>query len=92
MEDLALSLEVGKNWNLANVRTARIYHDSQSGGMKSDISSLAEMELINRHYVMTQVLQKRGVMDYVKLAIWELFSQASIVTSPAGSKNVSKYS
>ena len=29
MEDLTLSLRVGKGWRLANARTARIFHDSQ---------------------------------------------------------------
>src|SRR2546421_430614 len=35
MEDLALSLRVRKNWKLANARTAKIFHDSQSGVHKS---------------------------------------------------------
>ena len=28
------------------------------------------MELVNRHYVMTQVMGKRRVRDYMKLAVW----------------------
>ena len=35
MEDLTLSLTVGSHWKLANVRTARIYHDSQPGDTKT---------------------------------------------------------
>src|SRR5262249_58000113 len=30
LEDVALSVTVAKQWKLANVRTARIYHDSQT--------------------------------------------------------------
>ena len=42
MEDLALSLNVAKRgWKLANVRTARIFHDSQPGEHKSDVGARA---------------------------------------------------
>ena len=73
MEDVTLSANVGRKWKLANARTARIYHDSQSGGFKSNAAALARMELVNRHYVMTRVLGRRRLGDYVKLAIWEMF-------------------
>jgi GT2 family glycosyltransferase len=81
-EDLALSLVVGRRWPLANARTARIYHDSQSGSHKSDIAVLSEMELVNRHYVMTQVLGRRGRRDYARLALLQLFGVASLLRSP----------
>lgn len=73
MEDVALSLRVGKEWRLANVRTARIFHDTQPGEHKADPAALAKMELINRHYVMTQVLGRNQTIDYLKLAGWEIF-------------------
>jgi glycosyltransferase involved in cell wall biosynthesis len=72
-EDLALSLAVGKSWKLANARTARIYHDSQQGQHKADAVGRAEMELVNRHYVMTRVLGRRSAMSYAQLALWEGF-------------------
>lgn len=73
MEDLTLSLRVRERWRLANVRTARIFHDSQPGSHKSDRSALAEMELVNRHYVMARVLERNGVIDYGRLLLWESF-------------------
>lgn len=73
MEDVTLSLNVGKQWKLVNARTARIFHDSQPGDHKSDRSVLARMELINRHYVMTQILERRQFQDYLKLAVLQLF-------------------
>jgi GT2 family glycosyltransferase len=79
MEDLALSLRVGKKWRLANVRTARIVHDSQSGGEGRNRSQLAEMELINRHYVMTKVLDRSKLSDLLKLALYELFQLATLL-------------
>jgi glycosyltransferase involved in cell wall biosynthesis len=73
MEDVTLSLTVGKQWTLVNARTARIFHDSQPGDHKSDRGVLARMELLNRHYVMTQILERRGVQDYFKLGVLQLF-------------------
>jgi glycosyltransferase involved in cell wall biosynthesis len=73
MEDLALSLTVAKKWKLANARTARIFHDSQPADYKSDQSELAEMELVNRHFVMTRILSRNQTRDYAKLALLEAF-------------------
>ena len=76
MEDLALSLTVGRHWRLANARTARIYHDSQSGEHKSDVAALSRMELVNRHHVMTEVMERRRSRDYARLTLWELVQLA----------------
>jgi glycosyltransferase involved in cell wall biosynthesis len=78
MEDLLLSLTVGKRWKLANARTARIFHDSQPGSHKSDPAALAEMQLINRHYVMNGVLGRNRPRDYFKLVLWLAFSDISM--------------
>jgi hypothetical protein len=88
MEDLALSLTVGKRWPLANARTARIFHDSQPGTHKSDPAVLAEMQLVNRHYVMTKILGRNRVADYLKLILFELFSIASSLQSRSGRATV----
>jgi glycosyltransferase involved in cell wall biosynthesis len=84
MEDVALSLTVGKRWKLANARTARIFHDSQPGDHKSNIRALSGMELINRYYVMTKVLERQRLSDYLKLLVVEIFS---IVASLSSLKN-----
>jgi GT2 family glycosyltransferase len=74
MEDLALSLNVTRRgWKLANVRTARIFHDSVANDDKPNAREMAEMELINRHYVMTRVLERKTSADYLRLFIWEVF-------------------
>lgn len=73
MEDLALSLIVGRNWKLANARHARIYHDSQQGAHKSDPVALSKMELVNRYFVMTKVMGRRRPSDHAKLFLWESF-------------------
>jgi hypothetical protein len=84
MEDLTLSCTVGQKWKLANARIARIFHDSQPGLHKSDVSALAEMELVNRHYVMTKVLLQRGWADLSRLTIWELFQLGVSVRTATG--------
>src|SRR5205085_12274798 len=71
LEDMALSLRVRRQWRLANARTAKIFHDSQSGVHKSDIASMSKMELLNRHYVMTRLLERKRFRDYLKLALAE---------------------
>ncbi len=84
LEDVALSLTVGKQWKLANARHARIFHDTQPGDYKNSTIAMAKMELINRHYVMTQVLGRRGIKDYAKLLLLETFFAASGLVSPRG--------
>lgn len=84
MEDVTLSLIVGKRWKLANARTARIFHDSQPGDHKSDPRVLARMELVNRHYVMTQVLEQTTPQDYLKLTVLQLFGIAALLRSLRG--------
>jgi len=85
MEDLALSLVVGRNRKLANVRTARVYHDSQPAEHKADAAALSRMELVNRHYIMSEIMNRRGIADYAKLALWELFqSGVSLVQQRGG--------
>ncbi|QCS50937.1 glycosyltransferase family 2 protein [Picosynechococcus sp. PCC 11901] len=84
MEDLTLSLMVGKQWKLANARTARIFHDSQPGDHKNNPGVLAKMDLVNRHYVMTQILQRCSLGDYVKLTVLQLFGIVASLTSTTG--------
>jgi glycosyltransferase involved in cell wall biosynthesis len=83
MEDVALSLTVGRKWKLANARSARIFHDSQPGAHKVGAASIARMELVNRHYVMTRVLGRRRVSDYLKLALFQTFGVMSSLTNLA---------
>lgn len=77
MEDVALSVVVSRNWDLLNARTARIFHDSQQSDYKKDHAKLAEMELVNRHYVMTEVLNRRGFSSHFKLFFFAAFGAFS---------------
>ncbi|MET0394939.1 MAG: glycosyltransferase [Chitinophagaceae bacterium] len=88
MEDVSLSVQVGKSWGLYNARTARIYHDSQPGQHKSSVYALARMELVNRHYVMTKVLERRSAKDYFRFYLFQLFGIGMGLTSAKGWKNL----
>lgn len=88
MEDLALSLAVGRSWKLANARTARIFHDSQPGAHKSDPGALAEMVLVNRYYVMSQYLRRTKPRDYVRLLAWTAFMHLASLRSSAGRRSL----
>lgn len=81
-EDLALSLQVGKNYGLANVRIAKIFHDSQPGDHKNNLIEVTKMEFVNRHYIMTKILQRANLSDYIRLFIFEFFSLASSLKTP----------
>lgn len=88
MEDLAMSLRVRKRWKLANARTAKIFHDSQSGVHKSNVALMSKMELLNRHYLMARVLDRRRFPDYLKLALFETFGVVTSLTSVRGWKRL----
>ncbi len=77
-EDLALSLLVGRQWRLANNPRARIVHKSVPGSHKSNPSTLARMEVLHRHYVMTEILGRRRPRHYAQLLLWELFNSAAV--------------
>ena len=84
MEDVTLSLMVGKKWKLANARTARIFHDSQPGDHKNNQAVLAKMSLINRFFVMTKILERQKPSDYTKLVVLQLFEIISSLQSKQG--------
>ena len=88
LEDLCLSLTVGKKWKLFNARNAKIFHNSQSGTHKNNVRNLARMELVNRHYLMVNVLKKSALSDYCKLFLFELFGMVTVLTTISGRKNL----
>lgn len=76
MEDAALSLIVARKWKLVNARTARIFHDTQSGSHKSDAAAVACMVVVNRDFVARQILGRRGIGYWLSFAVWGAFQIA----------------
>jgi glycosyltransferase involved in cell wall biosynthesis len=72
-EDLALSLTVAKRAPLFQASRARFIHLNAGGNHKANVRKMAIMNLVNRHYVMTQVMGKRTIRDYAQLAVMIAF-------------------
>jgi hypothetical protein len=70
-EDIALSLRVARKARLVNVPAARIHHDSQPGAHKAQGVPRSRMEIVNRHYIMTQVMGRDRWSDVAGLILWE---------------------
>jgi GT2 family glycosyltransferase len=77
MEDVYLSLTVAKKWRLNNVRSAKIFHDTQPGDHKNSVYKVSKMQFVNRHYIMRYVLEKESYKDYLKLIVLEFFFAVS---------------
>jgi GT2 family glycosyltransferase len=60
MEDVGLSLVVGRQWKLATANQSRIYHDSKPAAYKCNVFHREKMEFVNRYYVMTRCFGRRG--------------------------------
>ncbi len=84
VEDMAMSLVVARRWKLANVRSARVYHDRVKGEIKSGGRKFAIIELVGRHYIMVKVLRKNTAGDHVRLVAYQLFMLLSLLRTPLG--------
>lgn len=84
VEDMAMSLVVARRWKLANVRSARVYHDRVKGEIKSGARRFAIIELVGRHYIMVRVLGKHTAADHARLAAYQLFMLVSLLRTPLG--------
>ena len=87
MEDVALSVTIGRKYKLLNARTARIFHDSQSGAHKNNVRRVTCMQLVNRHYIMSRVLNHKSLSAYLKLVVFELFGLSSCLYNRKEWKN-----
>jgi len=87
-EDLALSLVVARKWRLANTREARTFHDGTPGADRLGARVFAQMVLVNRHYILTEVLGKRGLPDFLRLMAFEAFSLTSLLKTPGGRRQL----
>jgi glycosyltransferase involved in cell wall biosynthesis len=73
MEDAALSLTVARERKLVNARTARIFHDTQTGSHKANLAEVARMSVVNRDFVARRILGRKGKCYWSSLAVWAVF-------------------
>ncbi len=71
MEDAALSLHVGRSWGLRIPADARAYHDFQPAPYKSRVYARERMEIINRWYVMRQIMRRTGPLWDLRQACYQ---------------------
>ena len=76
-EDLALSCRVAQKGPLAVLRDARVFHDSYPGDHKCDGRAVARMEVRNRFYVATSILERPAVRSWFQLLLWYVFCAAA---------------
>ena len=67
-EDLALSLRVAKQAPLLQATFAKYVHHNTGGDHKSNVRKWAQMNVVNRHYVMSEVLGKTTLKDNLQFA------------------------
>jgi GT2 family glycosyltransferase len=82
MEDLALSLEVGKRWRLRSVPEARIYHDSVPAPYKSKVISRQAMEVANRWYVARRIMYRKALPLCVQMLIMQMIGLLALLRNP----------
>ena len=82
MEDLSLSLEVGKRWKLANCPGARIFHDSQPADYKSQPVRRQAMEMANRWFVLVKIMDHGGPLSLLRLMGYQGIGLLGLLITP----------
>lgn len=73
LEDVTLSLRVGRKAELAVLPLARVFHDSQPSSFKRDLIALAKMGVRNRYYVATHIIGRPAGVALFQLTVWQVF-------------------
>jgi GT2 family glycosyltransferase len=84
MEDLGLSLEVGKRWTLVNCPGAKIFHDSQPADYKSQPVRRQAMEVANRWFVLSKILNRGGALWLIRLIGYQGIVLLGLAVRPTG--------
>jgi len=90
-EDLALSLTVGRKWKLFNARQARLQHRAPGGDHKRNLAALSEMEVLNRHHIMTRILERNQWSDHFQFWFVNLLMLPSMLIQPGGWRRFPSY-
>lgn len=82
MEDVALSLEVGKPWRLRSVPNALIHHDSVPANYKSRTVARQAMEVSNRWFVARRVMGRPPLQLLYWLLLLQGIGLIALLRSP----------
>lgn len=72
MEDVELSARIGRTKKLYQATTARVQHKGLGGRRKDGWFEFGKSLITNRHYVMTDVLDRRGLGYMARLLAYDL--------------------
>lgn len=72
LEDAALTAHMHRRWELAALPAARVYHDYRAAAYKDRIFARERMEVTNRWFVMTRILQRRHFGWTLRFACYQL--------------------
>ncbi|MFA5411468.1 MAG: glycosyltransferase [Candidatus Omnitrophota bacterium] len=81
LEDVDLSLRIGKAFKLINTTRARLYHKDLGGASHKDWVGIGRMQVLNRWSVMADVLEKKSPADKSRF----FYYQAYCLVTEAGS-------
>jgi len=84
MEDAALALAVGRHWRLSVPVTARLYHDSHPGSYKDRAFTREKMELMNRWFVMRNVMGRDSLGWDLRQLAYQFLMLALLLRTAAG--------
>lgn len=70
-EDVHLSAQIAKEYQLFSTGRARLYHRNLGGQTHRDWVGLGEMIFCNRHEIMVHVLERHSISDYARLVFSE---------------------
>ena len=84
MEDVALSLEVGRRWKLVCPTSARLVHDPRPAPYKDEVFVRERMEVVNRSFVMRIILGRLGPRWVIRQAAFQVLMLLLPLRSPAG--------
>jgi len=88
LEDAALTSHISKTWKLVSTPTARAYHDMKPADYKSRVVARSEMEVVNRWFVMSRVLDRSSPGWNLRLVVYQVMMLILTLRSSVGWRNV----
>ncbi len=77
MEDVELSARLNKKYLLLNTTKARCLHKDLGGFTQLDMVSFGRAQVVNRWYIVSNVLEKKGFVSCLRFAYYQLYCFAS---------------
>lgn len=73
LEDVELSLRIGRAFKLINTTRARLFHKDLGGASHKDWVEIGRMQVLNRWSVMTDILEKKSPTDKLRFFYYQAY-------------------